>query len=287
MEYHLTEKKRVGAAMFLLAFAALFCTFPLFIRVSLPYGHDTVFHVFQAEQFERAIHEGVLYPRWVPDSNRGYGSANFIFYAPLTYYLVTAVYSVMPSLIVSMIVVIWCGFFLSGVSMFFATRGIFGKGGGLISAVIYQILPFHVIDLYLRGTFAELFAYVWFPVILLFLVRLFRTGHKSAFLGLSLSYAALILTHLVSGFIFSLVIGGFVLYHFIFVNRQTALKALLSICLGLGVSSLYLIPVIMEQKYVHIDYIVKSVVGDYRKSFLFMWDMLQLKMSHMKRKLFL
>ena len=90
--------------------------------------------------------------------------------------------------------------------------------------------------------------------------------------GLSLSYAGLILTHLVSAFIFSFVMAAYLGYRAVRAERKSAVKAFLAIVLGLGVSAYYLIPAAIEQKFVHIHHITDSSVGDYRKNFLFTAD---------------
>src|SRR4030042_1341779 len=158
-----------GVAVLLLS--SLYCVLPLLIQKSIPLGHDTGFHIFQSFQFLQGLENGSLYPRWAADANNGYGSPNFIFYSPLTYYLMSFIHRWEPSWIMSMVWVIWAGFFLSGLSMFFATRKMFGNPGSLLSAVVYQMLPFHLIDLYHRGTFAELLAYSWLPLFFYFLMK--------------------------------------------------------------------------------------------------------------------
>ena len=44
---------------------------------------------------------------------------------------------------------------------------------------------------------------------------------------------------------------------------------------GLGLSSVYLIPAILERKFVHIEYLVNCPICDYKNNFLFMWDKFQ------------
>lgn len=200
-----SDKSPIFIPLALLAITASFCTLPLFVNQSLPLAQDIVFHIFQADQFSKALNDGILYPRWISDANNGYGSPTFIFYAPLSYYFVSVINFLIPSLITSMIIVIWCGFFLSGVAMYLAASRMFGGHGSLLSAILYQIFPYHIFNLYIRGAFAELLAFIWFPLIILFIHKIFyTTDNKPAFAGLSISYAGLILTHLVSGFIFSI-----------------------------------------------------------------------------------
>lgn len=274
------NRKRDIINIILFALIAFYCILPLVIHRGLPYIDDMVFHLFQADQFNKALEDGFIYPRWIPDANNGYGSANFIFYAPLSYYLVSITTLFTHSLPTAMIMVIWFSFFLSGITMSITTRKIFGEQGSLLPAIVYQILPFHLGDLYIRGTFAELVAFIWFPLVILFAYKILESRNKMAFIGLSISYAGLILTHLVSGFIFTLVIGAYLIYNYFLKNKKPLLKTLLSLILGLGLSSFYLIPVIFEKKFVQIDYIIKCPVGDYRKNFLFMWNKVQIILEH-------
>ncbi len=235
-----------------------------------------VFHLFQSEQFYRALSDGALYPRWMAGYNNGYGSPVAIFYAPLSYYFISAIHLFVPSLVISMVVAVWSAFFLSGLTMFIAARRLYGKEGALLSAIVYETLPFHVSDFYVRGSVAAFFAFVWLPLLFLYLNDHGESrDEKVISAGLCLSYAGLILTHLVSGFIFSLAAGLFLIYQYFSGNRKKLVKTVSSLALGLGLTSFYLIPLVYERKFVHIDYIVNSGVGDYRKNFLFAWDKLQ------------
>jgi uncharacterized membrane protein len=273
---HTPSLKKDIISLLLLALAASYCTIPLFAHYGVPAGQDIVLHIFQADQFTRSIHEGVYYPRWIPDFNSGYGSPNFIFYSPLSYYFVSAITIFTRSLTTAMIVAIWFSFFLSGITMYITTKKLFGGAGSLLTAVIYQVLPYHLFNIYIRGTFAELFAFIWFPLIILFLYRTIESKNSAAMAGLSLSYAGLICTHLVSGYMFTFVIGAYLIYNFFLLKeKKRIIKPLFSLLCGLGLSSVYLIPVIFERKFVQIDYIVTCSVGDYKKNYLFMLDKFQ------------
>jgi hypothetical protein len=259
------------AGVAVLALSSLYCVLPLLIQKSIPLGHDTGFHIFQSFQFLQGLENGLLYPRWAADANNGYGSPNFIFYSPLTYYLMSFIHLWEPSMIMSMVWVIWAGFFLSGLSMFFATRKMFGNRGSLLPAVIYQMLPFHLIDLYYRGTFAELLTYSWLPLCFYFLMNWRKSGDSRAtMVGLSLSYAGLILTHLATGFLFSVVAGAYLLYGMVFLEEKKALiKTAVLLFIGLGISTVYLGPAVLERKFVHI-----GVLSEYRYIYagIFLFD---------------
>jgi hypothetical protein len=261
----------VAAGVTVLALSSLYCVLPLLTHKAIPMGHDTSFHIFQSYQFQQGFGTGSVYPRWAADANNGYGSPNFIFYAPLVYYLVSLVSLWEPSMIMSMVYIIWFGFFLSGLTMFFAARKMFGIPGSLLSAVVYQILPFHLIDLYHRGTFAELFAFSWLPLFFYFLMKSGKSGNSRASMaGLSLTYAGLILTHLVTGFIFTVFAGIYLLYAMVFLGEKRGLlKTAVSLLIGLGISSIYLGPAVLERKYVHIGALLK---GHYQYTGHFLFD---------------
>jgi len=269
----MTNMKKDLISLILLALAATYCTIPLFTNYGIPAGQDIILHIFQADQFTRSLHEGVFYPRWIADFNNGYGSPNFVFYSPLSYYFVSALSIFFHSLTTSMIMAIWFSFFLSGITMYITAKKMFGGSGSLITAIIYQILPYHLFNIYVRGAFAELFAFIWFPLIILFLYRMIEPRNPAAMIGLSVSYAMLICTHLVSGYMFTFVIGTYLVYnYFLLKEKKRIIKPFFSLICGVGLSSVYLLPVIFERKFVQIDYIITCSVGDYKKNYLFMVD---------------
>lgn len=253
-----------------LALTATFCTFPLFLHASLPQSQDMTYHIFQAEQFCQNLSHGVFYPRWAGGAINGYGSPNFIFYSPLSYYFVALIHLLDTSLISSMAVAIWFGFLFSGTVMFLLLNNFFPGYRGLIPAVLYQILPFHLYELYLRGSFAALFAYTWFPLILLLLYKI-RDARKPVLYMISLSfvYAALIMTHLASAFMFSLIVCVILLSFLIYRQFRTFMKTACAFGCGLGLSSIYFIPAFLERKYVHMDYLINGPWGRYIDNFLF------------------
>lgn len=263
---------RNTAAIAILILAASVSTARLLIHAGLPVAHDMVFHLFQADQFQNGLVSGEFLPRWAMSANNGYGAPNFIFYAPLSYYFASLIRVFMPSPVISLIIAIWCSFFFSGAFMYLAVKRCSGDRGALAAALLYQLLPFHLLNLYGRGAFAELCAYAWFPLVILFMHETLSDKRSPlASAGLSLSYAGLILTHLVSGLIFSIVLFLYTACrHYLHRSGKALLRALTALVAGLGISSFYLIPVIFERKYVHLEYMFNYVFSDYRDNFLFM-----------------
>jgi uncharacterized membrane protein len=257
-------------SLLVLAVTATFCTLPLILHSSLPRSQDMVYHIFQADQFCRNLSHGVFYPRWAGEAFNGYGSPNFIFYSPLSYYFVALIHLFDTSLISSMVAAIWFSFLFSGTMMFLQLNNFFPGYRGLIPAVLYQILPFHLYELYLRGSFAALFAYIWFPLILLLLYKIHGVRNPLFYLiSLSFAYAALIMTHLASAFMFSLIVCVILLGFLMFRQFRTFMKSACAFGCGLALSSIYFIPAFLERRYVHMDYLINGPWGRYIDNFLF------------------
>jgi len=270
-------------SILLLAVSAAFCILPFIFHQTLFVSHDIIFHLFQSDQFYKSIASGTLMPKWALDANNGYGSANFIFYSPLSYYVISLFHSFIPSLILSIIAAIWSSFFLSGISMFLMVKKYTSRSIGLLCAVLYQIFPFHIIDLYLRGTLGELFAFIWLPLIFTFLYEiLFSEKKHPAFIGLSLSYAGLILTHLVSAFIVSGIAFVYILLNVFYApSKKEIISAYASVTLGFGLASYFILPVFFELSFVQINYIRRYSFADYKNNFLLQLNTLNAEIFNM------
>jgi hypothetical protein len=72
------------------------------------------------------------------------------------------------------------------------------------------------------------------------------------------------------------VIGAYLIYSFFLVKDiKRLLQTLFPLILGLGLSAVYIVPVVFERKFVQIDYIVNCHVGNYKNNFLFTLDKVQ------------
>jgi hypothetical protein len=97
-----------------------------------------------------------------------------------------------------------------------------------------------------------------------------KSGDSRAnMVGLSLSYAGLILTHLATGFIFSVVAGVYLMYGMVFLEEKKALiKTAVLLAVGLGISTVYLGPAVLERKFIHIG-VMSKYIYSYAGIFLF------------------
>lgn len=232
---------------------------------------DSILQMSWVKQFTQVLSEGVWLPRWLPESNGGYGSPVFVFYSPLVYY-VTAVFQwASGSVILSMKLVRGLGLFLSGLAMLIYARDLVDRRVALATALVYMAIPFHVLDVSYWSLYAETWAWAWFPLILFFMSRIRNDqAATTGLLGLSLSYAMLILTHLISGFMFSFLIGAFGFACWIRKDPPVVIaRILVGVLGGLALSAFYLLPAFYEQKFVRLEYSTLLPEFDFRNTFLF------------------
>jgi uncharacterized membrane protein len=254
-----------------LASGALFAIAPLLISSGFfSGGWDLTVHLYHALQVSAGIKEGVLYPRWIALSNGGNGAPITIFYSPLFYILNGFVNLIIPDLILSLKVVMFIGFLLSGIVMYLFLRNFCGRTGSLAGGIAYQLLPYHLFDFYLRETLAETFAFFLFPLILHFAYKGARENRISPWIGMAFSYAGLVLTHLVSAYIFSFVIAAYTLFLSIRGGGfRVFMRSIVASLFGLFLSAVYFVPMFLERKFVHIEWL-KDGPWAYDRNFLYM-----------------
>jgi len=151
--------------------------------------------VFYLLEFDKALRDGSLYPRWGIDFALGYGYPLFSYYSPLAYYVAEAFHLLGAGLTDAVKITYGLATVLSGLAMYGFARRLFGRGAGLLSAVVYMFLPYHLLDLYVRCSFAEYCAFVFLPLVFWAFWRLLEAPSLRRIGIGALAYAGLILTH--------------------------------------------------------------------------------------------
>jgi hypothetical protein len=239
----------IGAA-FVLSLPLLFYGFPF-------HSSDGVQHAIFYGYFSSQLWAGEFYPRWLMRMNGGLGAPALFYYPPIPYYLTAPgkpffagdsqgwhQLGVSASLALA----------ASGVCAYLWLKKINTERAALIAAVIYVVMPYHLAtDVYDRGAFAELWTFVWMPLILLFTEAISR-GRKTAALGLVISYALLIMTHLPTTLMFSAVPICYGCY-MAAPGRRIRVTGIIigAMSLGIGLSAIYLLPALAMQKYVFME----------------------------------
>jgi hypothetical protein len=237
-------------------------------RAGLFGSHDGIFHVYRLAGLEQAMRSGVLYPRWFPEFAFGYGHPVLNFYGPVSYYwgLLFSLLGAGPILATKLLFA--TGLLASALAMYAFARLHFDRLAALLAAILYAYLPYHLIDLYVRGAVAEFLAFVWFPLLLLAFHRLAEEGKPSRILPrvalVALLAVALVATHSLSVLIFApCLVGYMALLWWQRRALRTPARFLLAVGLALALGTFYWLPVVVESRYVGLGHGVSQGYRDH------------------------
>ncbi len=259
-------------------FALLFLFKPGFV------GWDFIFQCARLASFYKNLKEGVVLPRWAGTLNADFGHPVLIFLYPFVFYLGSFWHFLGFSLVDSIKIVLGLGYLFSGIFMYLAIRKVWGRRIGLAAALFYLFIPYRFLNLYGRAALGEHLAVTFLPLVFLSLANILtskKAGFKNS-LFLAVSLALTILSHnlvvllslpLVLAWIIYLIVDTFVipahagiyknnLHRFLIHAKGRAGKSgmtkkifhlIAGFFLGLGLSSFFWMPVLLERKYTRYD----------------------------------
>ncbi len=232
-------------------------------------AHDARHSVYFLFQFDKAIQDGVWYPRWAPDFAFGYGYPFFNIYGPLSSYVGEALHLLGFDIVTAVKIVFGLSVLLSGLTMFLFVRRLLGEPAGLVAALVYVYLPYHLFDLYVRAALAESVGFVFIPLVLWGFYETVTRPRLRSLLGAALAYAALMFTSNLLALMVTPILGLYVAVMLLSQLRITnyelrimqqivrliraGLWPLAALLLGLGLSAIFWLPAILEYKYVRVD----------------------------------
>ncbi len=212
--------------------------------------HDGFYHKSRFLELDMLLRTGIIYPRWLPHVSFFYGSPVLHFYPPLIYYVAEWFRLLGWGYLAAYEWMIGLGMVAAGWSMFYFARR-WGRLTGWIAALVYMYWPYHMALAYVRGAQAELWALVWYPLILARLARLSENRGMTFDPLLSLLVAALILTHHLSALAFMPVALAWLGWRaWQERNVHYALQGLVSVGVGIGLSAFYWLPVLVDIRWV-------------------------------------
>ena len=231
--------------------AAVILALPMLMYGPMATGDDTFEHLSFFRSFAQQFWGGELYPRWLLTMNHGLGSPTFFVYPPLPSYVSALLVPVGSALHFNAFnAAVFLALFGSGISAFLWIRTMANGGVALAAAVLYMLMPYHlVVDFYLRTALSECWALAWMPLVLYFTTQVLR-GQRGAVAGLAVAYCLLILSHIVSVFIFSAIP---LLVAVTVSTRGRKIRSALSVAegmlLGTGLSCFYFLPALLQSRY--------------------------------------
>ena len=139
------------------------------------------------------------------------------------------------------------GFLFSGLAIYALGRRLFGPHGGLIAALVYTYLPYHLAVVYLRGAFAESVAFILFPLLLWALDVGLKEGRKFALAVSALLFAALALTQAGLAILYALFLWAYIFA--LGPSREAKVRTASALGTGVGLGLLLLLPLILKGGY--------------------------------------
>lgn len=271
----------------LIVAAAFLVTLPVLIW-GVPYGYDMPHHYQCALTYLDALKSGDFYPSWTLARNLGYGALELRMYPPISHYVLALFEAVVGDWHLATWLTYLFWWTLGSLGVYLLSREFVKPNAAAFAAILFAAMPYRLSQLYLTFLYSELCAIAVLPFCFYFLTRVIKesNGENKTFeplqkiflsldvLGLAVSYAVLILTHLPMTLIgtFSLGIYFFAQVRWNFKSLQcAALKTACSLSLGLVATSFFWTKVLQERFLMGKNDIYEEIYVYYQYNFLLTW----------------
>jgi len=232
-------------------------------------AHDARHAVYFIFEYDKAVQDGIWLPAWGPDWAFGYGYPFWIVYAPLATFVGELLHHFLRlGFEDSVKTVLALSILGSGLAMYGFVRSWLGRNAGLVAAVAYMSIPYHLVDTYVRAAVAESVALAFLPLALWAFRAATLRPRVTAVIAAAFAYAAIMWTSNLVALIFTPGLAAYVLALLIWAGldekRRTAgpfrpldfalrrgLPPLLGAVLGLGLSAAFFVPALIEQRYIN------------------------------------
>jgi len=266
--HHLT-----GPALILLAAAV--AVLPQLVRGN-SCGHDFDFHLVSWFDCLNAWRHGIPYPHWSPSANFGAGEPRFVFYPPLTWMLGAALGLVMAwqSVPVAMTFLLLGA---TGLATRALARPALPADAATLAGCAAIFSGYALFTAYERSAFGELTGGFWMPLLLLLALRDRNPSGGAGRRALDGSAAPLALV-VAGAWLSNVPVGVMTCYLLAAVALLLAalrrswapvLRGLISGGAGLGLSAIFLVPAVFEQRWVEIRQLVEDPGEKIENSWLF------------------
>ena len=243
-------------------------------------AHDARHDAYFIFQYDKSVQDGIWFPRWSPDWTFGYGYPFFIIYGPLATFVGELFHRFLGlGFEASVKAVLALSIVVSGLGMYGFVRSWLGRNAGLVAAVAFMTIPYHLVDMYVRAALAESVALAFLPLALWGFRESVRRPRLAAILGAGLAYAAIMWTSPLVALIFTPGLAAYVLVLIYwqwrrqpvaeeqesggaadppllrsggrFGSLMLLLAPALAFALGFGLSAAFFVPALVEQGYIN------------------------------------
>lgn len=261
------------------------------IVVSLPaisggifWGHDSGFHFQRIISIKNSLLRGEFPVRIFKEIWGGYGYGAPLCYPSIFLYVPAILYLIGCPLIVSYNLFLICINILTlFIAIYSYTIITNSKEVGLLSAILYELSIYRMVDLYTRSAVGEYLALTFCPLILCGLVLIYR-GYFQKWWVLALGFSGIIQSHILSFVLMSIVTSIYIIFHLkSFLQRERILAMVKAAIATLLINIWFLIPLL--QIYGH-DFRISTLGSgfwDTDTQIFYLFDFLLIGISGMPR----
>ncbi|HSN76810.1 MAG TPA: glycosyltransferase family 39 protein, partial [Anaerolineae bacterium] len=266
-----THTTREWLYIALILIFALIIISPLFQPGYFWGAHDARHDAYFIFQYDKSVQDGIWFPRWSPDWTFGYGYPFFIVYGPLATFLGELFHHFLGlGFEASVKAVLALSIVVSGFAMYGFVRSWLGRNAGLVAAVAFMAIPYHLVDVYVRAALAESVALAFLPLALWGFRETVRRPRLAAILGAGFAYAAIMWTSNLVALIFTPGLAAYVAILIFWQWRRSPgeeerrrgggrfrslarrmLAPAFAFALGLGLSAAFFVPALAEMGYIN------------------------------------
>lgn len=224
---------------------------PLATRAGIPPAPEAESEIYRIIEVANSLDDGMLYPRWAPSFNYGYGSPIFNHIAPLPHYVGGLfVALIQEDAVIALKVMVIGAIFTLAVATFAFGRRRYGGLAGVWMAALMLLSPFIILSLpYLIGEVGLLWALAAMALSLWAADRVLVLGKGRDVLLLSLGSALILLAHTRIGIVCFALVLGWVVVQGIVDSKVHFYLALLGMIFGALLASFYWVPAWLESEY--------------------------------------
>jgi hypothetical protein len=245
-------------SFFILLIFSLFALFPL-VTKGFFVTDDADWMIIRFSAFHQTLRDGEIPVRFLGRLNQEYGYPVSTFLYPGFMYLAEPFKLIGFGFVASIKIILGLSLLASSIFCYFWLKKFFDQFSSLIGAAFYLYLPYHLYDVYTRGSVGEVLALAILPFIL------WQIERKSMILA-SIGIGLLLLSHNILAALFL----GFLLCYFgldIFLakkRKQSILRYACMLGLGGGLSAFFWIPALFELPYTVFS---KTTISQWREYF--------------------
>jgi len=279
--------KRIDPYFILLLLFSLLAIGPLLGPGYFWGAHDGRHSVYFLFEFDRAIQDGIWYPRWAPDFTFGFGYPFFNIYAPGAFYVGEFLHLLGFDFVTATKIVFALAIIFSGPAMFaFVKRLTNSSQAAFLSGLVYVYVPYHIVDIYVRAALAELVALIFLPLTLWGFYETVVNPSRKTLVAAALAYGAMHFTHNGIALLFTPVLMAWILFLLIREKSplnppllrgvggivRAALVPFFAALLGVGLAAIFVLPAVLEFSFVRTDQWLSNYY-DYTNHFAYLFQL--------------